>query len=362
MKDFALAMLSTALTALSWGIYGPLMRKGTAGMGGSHLLPFIGVGVAYFLIAVLAPVAVLATKGEKGKWTAAGTFWSLLAGTITSVGALGIILALNYGGSPIFVMPLVFGCAPVVNTFVTMYMSKSYKDGGALFYAGLILVVAGATTVLVFNPANKSAQKPAAKVTNAAPATDVAKSVEKPADKAPDPDHDHNYFLVLMFVALTALCWGGYGPILHKGQLAMSGSRLRPFLCVGMAYFVVAVLVPLALRLMGHDHGDVTWEGSAWSLGAGAAGAIGSLGIILAFTFGGKPVYVMPLVFGGAPVLNTLVSIAMVGRDKLGEISPFFYAGLIIVVAGAATVLIFAPKPQGKPAPKAEKKPAKQPA
>src|SRR5690242_19026207 len=157
MKDFALAMLSTALTALSWGIYGPLMRKGTQGMDGSHLLPFIGVGVAYFLIAVLAPVAVLATKGEKGKWTATGLFWSLLAGTITSVGALGIILALNYGGKPLYVMPLVFGCAPVVNTFVTMYMSKSYKEAGPLFYAGLILVIAGATTVLVFHPAKAPA-------------------------------------------------------------------------------------------------------------------------------------------------------------------------------------------------------------
>ena len=36
-------------------------------------------------------------------------------------------------------------------------------------------------------------------------------------------------------------------------------------------------------------------------------GAIGALGIILAFNFGGKPVYVMPLVFGGAPVITTLL-------------------------------------------------------
>jgi hypothetical protein len=360
MKAFALAMMSTALTAFCWGIYGPLMRKGTAGMEGSHLLPFIGVGVAYFLIAVLAPIAVLATKGEKGKWTAAGTFWSLVAGTITSVGALGIILAMTNGGSPLFVMPLVFGGAPVVNTFVTMYMTRSYKEAGPLFYAGLILVVVGATTVLAFNPAAaKPAAKPAAAVSDASASATAEKTADKPAAKTAETGTDRNLFAVLVFVALTALCWGGYGPLLHKGQMAMQGSRLRPFLCVGIAYFVVAVIFPLALRLLGHDHGEVTWEGSAWSLGAGAAGAIGSLGIILAFTFGGKPVYVMPLVFGGAPVLNTLVSIAMVGRDKLGEIHEFFYAGLIVVVAGAATVLIFAPKPQGKPAPKPEKTPAK---
>jgi hypothetical protein len=229
-----------------------------------------------------------------------------------------------------------------------------------LFYAGLILVICGATTVLVFNPAAKPAGKPAASDVAKVSETKAAPNVEKSEVKPAETEQHRNLFAVLAFVALTALCWGGYGPLLHKGQMAMQGSRLRPFLCVGLAYFVVAVLGPLLLRFLGHDHGEVTWEGSAWSLGAGAAGAIGSLGIILAFTFGGKPVYVMPLVFGGAPVLNTLVSIAMVGRDKLGEISPFFYAGLIIVVAGAATVLVFAPKAQGKPAPKPAKTPAKQ--
>lgn len=59
--------------------------------------------------------------------------------------------------------------------------------------------------------------------------------------------------------------------------------------------------------------------------------SIGSLGVILAFTFGGKPIYVMPLVFGGAPVVNTFISIMT--AKELTAISPLFYAGLIIVVA-----------------------------
>ena len=79
-----------------------------------------------------------------------------------------------------------------------------------------------------------------------------------------------------------------------------------------------------------------------WSLAGGTAGALGSLGVILAFTFGGKPVYVMPLIFGGAPVINTFISIAMSGN--ISSISPFFYAGLIVVVAGAVSVLVFAPR------------------
>ncbi|HWA98991.1 MAG TPA: hypothetical protein VG713_10885, partial [Pirellulales bacterium] len=148
--------------------------------------------------------------------------------------------------------------------------------------------------------------------------------------------------VVVAFVALTALCWGSYGPLLHKGQVAMQGSRLRPFICVGMAYFLIAVLVPLVLRTVVGDHGELSTAGVLWSLAAGAAGAFGSLGVILAFTFGGKPVYVMPVVFGMAPVINTFVSIA---TAKIETIHPLFYAGLIVVVAGAVTVLLFAPKP-----------------
>ena len=49
--------------------------------------------------------------------------------------------------------------------------------------------------------------------------------------------------------------------------------------------------------------------------------------------------------FGGAPVINTLVTIGPgVANGTIGAISPLFFAGLIIVIAGAATVLVFAPK------------------
>ena len=97
-----------------------------------------------------------------------------------------------------------------------------------------------------------------------------------------------------------------------------------------------------------------TFSGTLWSLMGGAAGAIGALGIIMAFNFGGKPTYVMPLVFGGAPVVNTLTT-TMVG-GLWHKIHPLFLAGLILVVAGAAMVLVFAPR--GGPAPKPVPPPA----
>jgi hypothetical protein len=304
----------TFFTAICWGVYGPTLKQGVDAMTGSdtnlRMRAFIGVGLAYFLLAVVIPIMWLSFKGEKGGWTTKGLCWSLTAGTAGAIGALGLILALGFGGSPIYVMPLVFGGAPVVNTFTTMYMGKSSTQAGPLFYAGLILVLIGALTVLVTRPGQ------------AAAALGVVDSA-----------------LVFLSIALTVACWGVYGPFLHLGQAAMQGSRLRPLLCVGLAYFLIAVVLPYLHLLHYPDEGDFTAVGMKWSVAAGSAGALGAIGLILAFTFGGKPIFVMPLVFGLAPVINTLISL-----KSFGSVGPLFFAGLIIVIAGAMTVLVFAPR------------------
>lgn len=150
--------------------------------------------------------------------------------------------------------------------------------------------------------------------------------------------------LIFAFIALTFCCWGAYGPVLHNGQQAMHGSRLRPFLCVGIAYFAIAVVVPIIVLSMTGEKGEWTFKGTVWSLAGGAVGAIGALGIILAFNFGGKPTYVMPLVFGFAPVMNAVLTIGInkaykeLSTTALGGL----IAGLIMVSIGAALILICA--------------------
>ena len=49
----------------------------------------------------------------------------------------------------------------------------------------------------------------------------------------------------ILFALGAVLCWGFYGVILHKGQVAL-GNPLRALLCVGVAYFLIGVLVPIA--------------------------------------------------------------------------------------------------------------------
>lgn len=153
-----------------------------------------------------------------------------------------------------------------------------------------------------------------------------------------------NKLTVFAFIALTFCCWGAYGPVLHRGQMAMGQSRYRSFLCVGLAYFVIAVVVPIIMLTVFGEKGEWTFKGVVWSLAGGAVGAIGALGIILAFNFGGKPTYVMPLVFGFAPMMNAILTIGInkaykeLSATALGGLM----AGLIMVSIGAALILICA--------------------
>ena len=49
----------------------------------------------------------------------------------------------------------------------------------------------------------------------------------------------------IVFVVGAVLSWGIYGPALHKGQTSL-GNPLKALLCVGVAYFLIGVLVPVA--------------------------------------------------------------------------------------------------------------------
>jgi glucose uptake protein GlcU len=122
----------------------------------------------------------------------------------------------------------------------------------------------------------------------------------------------------------------------------MHHSRLRPLICVGLAYFVIAVVVPyFFLGEMGENSSYARF-GTLFSLLGGTFGAVGALGIIMAFNSGGKPVFVMPLVFGGAPIISTMFTI--LAQHEWSNIKPFFWAGLILAVAGSVMVLVLAPR------------------
>lgn len=162
----------------------------------------------------------------------------------------------------------------------------------------------------------------------------------------------------LMFSLLTVGCWGLYGAFLHSGQVGMNdpvNGRYKAFLCVGIAYFLTAVLAPLAVLVLKGASWNFTAGGVAWSLIAGIVGAVGAFGVLLAFGAKGTPAVVMSIVFAGAPVLNALYSLILHPPAGGWQKLPWpFVLGLVLAATGGCLVSLYkpasAPTPAKKPA------------
>ena len=169
-SNILLMVIAAVTTALFWGIYGPLLTWGHGAMtvvetegdqpiSYGRLRPFICVGVAYLIVAIVAPALLIQFGvmepglGLFSGWSPSGVMWSLVAGGAGALGALFLLVALNYAPTkpyppPLLVMPLVFGCAPVINAVFTMWTRNKWNLN-PLFLAGMILVAVGAITVII---------------------------------------------------------------------------------------------------------------------------------------------------------------------------------------------------------------------
>lgn len=146
--------------------------------------------------------------------------------------------------------------------------------------------------------------------------------------------------LWIVFVIGAVLSWGAYGVLLHQGQTIL-GNPLKALLCVGVAYFLIGVLVPVVGLGAQGGLSNFSSRGLILATVAGALGAIGAACIIWAFKSGGLPVYVMPLVFAGAPIVNVLLT--MVLHPPKAAVNPMLYAGFALASVGAGMVLYFRP-------------------
>lgn len=168
------------------------------------------------------------------------------------------------------------------------------------------------------------------------------------------------------------MSWGIYVPLVHRATSEL-GTNLRAFLMVGVAYFLVAVLVPgffiFVLKSDPTLKPTVTpnWNSSSlmWGLMAGVSGAVGALCVIFATKDAVSllgpatgPLIVAPLVFAGAPIINTIASMTIFAHGKLEKPSPSFYIGLLVAAAGMALVMVNKPKPAVDPKPASTSAPA----
>jgi hypothetical protein len=180
----------------------------------------------------------------------------------------------------------------------------------------------------------------------------------------------------LWYVVLAGLSWGMYVPLIFYGGSELEGqkpadSRLMAILCVGIAYLVIAVAVPVACYVSGANSlPKMTATGLSFSGLAGVAGAIGALCVVFATQSAvasargaGLPpnafkVYIAPLIFSMAPVINVLVSLLWHPEKN----SPWHFgleqmpgwkllAGMVLVGAGAFLVLMAKEETEAAPKP-----------
>ena len=168
--------------------------------------------------------------------------------------------------------------------------------------------------------------------------------------------------LWLAFVLGAGLCWGTYVPMIAYGGKELK-SRYAAFLCVGLAYFALAVLFPVGRFLLTGEKAAWNGTGITFATLAGAAGALGALCVIFAAASAGPAdrLYIAPLIFGLAPVINTLVSLFWHPRAgsawhfALPERAPGWtlYVGIVLTGLGAALVLYSKEAAEAKPQPPA---------
>jgi hypothetical protein len=167
------------------------------------------------------------------------------------------------------------------------------------------------------------------------------------------------------YVILAGLAWGTYVPIIFYGGTELTtkpgtiGGRLASILCVGVAYFVLGVVVPVLLMAM-RDDAQPEWKtnGLLFSGLAGIAGAVGAICVIFASKAavdqakfdGVNPatyrMYIAPLIFSLAPAINTLIS--LIWHPKAGDPWHFEFempgwklpAGIVLVALGTFLVLM----------------------
>jgi hypothetical protein len=169
----------------------------------------------------------------------------------------------------------------------------------------------------------------------------------------------------LVFALMTVVSWGVYGVLLHKGRGNMPmgpeapHASLKAFLFVCIAYGLIGIATAALLKLRGSNW-SFTGGGIKWSLIAGGAGAVGAFTLVLALGAaaqiykGAAAAAVMPIVFAGAPIINTIVAMLLHPPEGgLKGLPAPFIVGCVLAATGAFLVAKYAPtnvSATGKPA------------
>ncbi len=314
---FQPALTFPLLAMLCWGTYGPILGQASVLLGGSTALALALIGLGYCLGGVLGGIGLLKSGlvPDQGAWTRDGFLKGFYAGLLGAGGNLALIVALKLYHRPEVVMPLLFGGVQLGNTvFTSIHLKSSPKRGFAL---GVLLLIAGVVATLWYRPAEHQS------------------------------DQEMNWWF-LPAIALVWVFWGKYGVQVHTAIEGFGKSGMRAMISLSAAYVAVALLA-LGFVAAGLEP-DATFSRVGFSHGlvAGLITTLGAWGIVLGNRYvKGGPSIVMPLVFAGAPVVNSFYAMEVSGQSW-SSVDPRFWVGIVVIILGG--YLVLANKPEPRPA------------
>lgn len=185
MKTPISAFIFASLVALFWGSYGPTLMKARAPMGGEvswgPFKPYVFIGVAYVVIAVIGGAIMMKVIGDKGapdNYNYAGSYfpaakWGFLAGCLGAFGALCLTMAVvKSKGHPAAVMPIVFGGAVTINGIISYLGLQKGTQVDPKLWIGMALVAVGIYLTAKHTPHGPGGPKPNAPSTEATTSID----------------------------------------------------------------------------------------------------------------------------------------------------------------------------------------------
>jgi uncharacterized membrane protein YeaQ/YmgE (transglycosylase-associated protein family) len=145
-------------TILTWGLYGVLLHSGQMAMGdpvNGRYKAFLFVGIAYFIIGIVAPLIMMFINNSSFEFTPKGMSYSFIAGVVGALGAFFVLMAFGAKGTPAVVMSLVFAGAPIVNAVIAISIHPTITSLRSIkwqFVAGILLAALGGYLVTHYKP------------------------------------------------------------------------------------------------------------------------------------------------------------------------------------------------------------------
>lgn len=161
MKGLLIPILFALGTALCWGMYGPALshaRSEAKPPEWSPFKPYVFIGVAYLVIAIVGGLIAMKIKGDTFSYSgthSAARNWGFIAGCLGAAGAICLTSAVMISkGNTALVMPIVFGGAVTVNGLFQYSKFRNNPDLqiSPLLWVGMLLVAFGVILIAMKTP------------------------------------------------------------------------------------------------------------------------------------------------------------------------------------------------------------------